>query len=370
MEEQLIVDGHLDIGMNALGKNRDQLKTVEEIRQRERELLITPGQTTEKGRGVNTVSLPAMQRGNVFIGFGTVAARIAHATNDHLGKDGQEICYASAQGELAYYELLESMGEIRLLRCWNDIEDHRSEWEEYLKEKQETTDAAVPPIGLVLAMEGADSIVTPLQVDEWWSHGLRMVGLSHYGQSSYANGTGCEGGLTDAGPDLLAAMDDAGLILDMTHLAQEAFWEAESLFDGPVLASHCNCRALVPGGRQLDDEQLAAIVDRDGVVGVAMDTWMLQEGWEKGVYNEVTATLETVVDHIDHICELAGDTEHVAIGSDLDGGYGLEQVPRDLDTIVDLQKLPDILRDRGYDQADIANITHENWLRLLERAWR
>jgi membrane dipeptidase len=218
-------------------------------------------------------------------------------------------------------------------------------------------------------MEGADPIVSPEQVDEWWSRGVRIVSLAHYGRSTYANGTGCEGGLTEAGPPMLEAMDEAGMILDLTHLTDEAFWQAVEVFSGPVLASHCTCRALVPGGRQLADGQLKAGVERGGVVGVAMDAWMLQPEWQKGVYNEVTATLEDVVDHVDHVCDIAGDTRHVAIGSDLDGGYGLEQSPRDLDTIADLQRVAEILESRGYGADDVDRIVRGNWLRLLEEAW-
>jgi membrane dipeptidase len=398
MARPLIADGHLDIAMNALELNRDQLKTVAEIREREKELLVSSQgahRVGEKGRGVNTVSLPEMRRGNVFLGFATLMARIAHPTNDHEGYDGQEICYAAAQGQLSYYELLESQGSLRMLRNWEDVEEHVAEWEAYAAavdgdggdggddadggdggddtDGGDGGDAATrndaPPVGTVLAMEGADPILEPEQVDEWWSRGLRMVSLAHYGRSSYADGTGCDGGLTGRGPAMLEALEEAGVILDLTHLTDQAFWEALEHFSGPVAASHANSRALVPGGRQLDDEQLQAIIDRDGVIGVAMDTWMLQEGWEKGIYNEVTATMETVVDHVEHVCDLAGDTRHVAIGSDLDGGFGLEQVPRDLDTIADLQRVPEILRERGYDETDVERIANGNWLRLLEEAW-
>jgi membrane dipeptidase len=385
MVEQLIVDGHLDIAMNAVEMDRDQLRTVEEIRTRERDLLIPsegPRRRTEKGRGVNTVSLAEMQRSNVFVGFATLMARTAHPTNDFEGHDGQDVCYAAARGQLAYYELLESRGDLRILRDWPAVQDHLDEWTAYAGADGGPPAATgdgdgdgpppgdAPPVGVVLAMEGADPIVSPGQVEEWWSRGLRIVGLAHYGRSTYASGTGCDGGLTDEGPALLEAMHEAGMILDLTHLTDDAFWEAIEAFPGPVLASHCNCRALVPGGRQLDDEQVEAVVERGGVVGVAMDTWMLQPDWEKGVYNEVTATLETVVDHVDHICRLAGDTRHVAIGSDLDGGFGLEQTPRDLDTIADLQRIAEILRSRGYDEEDVARITRGNWLRLLEEAWQ
>lgn len=386
MEQPLIADGHLDVAMNAVELNRDQLKTVEEIRALERGLTNPsdgPWATTAEGRGVNTVSLAEMQRGNVCLGFATTNARIAHPTNDFEGYDGREICHAAARGQLAYYELLESRGELRVLRDWPAVEAHLDDWEAWVEESatEATPDgdggsddadadaADAPPVGVVLAMEGADPIVSPDRVGEWWDRGARIVGLAHYGQSSYASGTGCEGGLTELGPPLLEAMEEAGMILDLTHLSDEAFEEAAEAFSGPVLASHCNCRALVPGDRQLTDDQIRAIVDRDGVVGVAMDTWMLQPGWEKGIYNEVTATLSTVVDHVDHVCEIAGDARHVAIGSDLDGGYGLEQSPRDLDTIADLQRLPELLRSRGYDDADVRHILRGNWLRLLESAW-
>jgi len=382
MVRPLIVDGHLDIAMNALEQNRDQLKTVEEIRGRERNTEISSGGPygpPRKGRGANTVSLAEMERGNVFLGFANVNARRADPANDYQGYDGQEICYAAARGQLAYYELLESRGDLRICRDWPDVRDHLEEWEASVDDGQpatERTDGSAaadatgdPPVGLVLAMEGADPIVSPEQVDEWWSRGVRIVSLAHYGRSTYANGTGCEGGLTEAGPPMLEAMDEAGMILDLTHLTDEAFWQAVEAFSGPVLASHCNCRALVPGGRQLDDGQLQAVVERGGVVGVAMDAWMLQPEWQKGVYNEVTATLEDVVDHVDHVCDIAGDTRHVAIGSDLDGGYGLEQSPRDLDTIADLQRVAEILESRGYGADDVDRIVRGNWLRLLEEAW-
>jgi len=380
MARPLIVDGHLDLAMNAVDWDRDQLKTVEEIRARERDLMVPsrgPRRAAEKGRGVNTVSLAEMRRGNVGLGFGTLNARTAHPTNDFQGYDGQEICYAAARGQLAYYELLESRGHLRVLRDWPDVRDHVDEWKASTGEDSAaaTSDASAgdrtsdPPVGLVIAMEGADPIVSPEQVEEWWERGVRIVSLAHYGRSTYAGGTGCDGGLTDAGPPLLEAMHDAGMILDLTHLTDRAFREAIETFPGPVLASHCNCRALVSGGRQLSDEQVRAIVDRGGVVGVAMDTWMLQERWEKGVYNEVTATLETVADHIDHVCEIAGDARHVAIGSDLDGGYGLEQTPRDLDTIADLGRIADVLASRGYDEEAVDAIVRDNWLRLLRESW-
>jgi membrane dipeptidase len=201
----------------------------------------------------------------------------------------------------------------------------------------------------------------------WWSDGLRMVGLAHYGPSPCAFGTGSAGPLTAQGRELLRIMDMVGMMLDVSHLTDQSFHEALDLFQGPVMASHSNCRALVPGDRQLDDTMIGRLIERDGVIGAVMDAWMLQPGWERGVTTNDLLTLEAVVDQIDHVCQLAGNSRHAAIGTDLDGGYGIEQVPKDLDTIADVQKIPDLLRRRGYGEGDIAAVMHGNWLRALER---
>jgi membrane dipeptidase len=164
-------------------------------------------------------------------------------------------------------------------------------------------------------------------------------------------------------------MEQLGMMLDLTHFSDQAFWQALDRYHGPLLASHNNCRVLVPHQRQFSDVQLKAIFERDGVIGVALDAWMLQPGWIVGKSTNEHVTLENVVDHVDHICQLAGNTRHVGIGSDLDGLFGREQSPRDLDTIADLQKLGDLLARRGYREADVAAILHGNWLRLLRQAW-
>jgi membrane dipeptidase len=218
-------------------------------------------------------------------------------------------------------------------------------------------------------MEGADPIVDPAQLEAWWDDGLRVVGLAHYGPSAYAHGTGVEGPLTSKGRDLLAEMARTGMILDTVHLAEESFWEALDRFPGPVFASHGNCRALVPGDRQLSDDMLRALIERGAAIGAALDAWMLHPGWVKGETDRKVVGLEAFVDHIDYVCQLAGNAHHAAIGTDLDGGYGIEQVPYDLDTIADLRRVPDLLRARGYDGQSIDAIMHGNWLRFLESAW-
>ena len=220
----------------------------------------------------------------------------------------------------------------------------------------------------MLGTEGADCIVSPSQLELWWEDGLRAISLVHYGVSQYAHGTGVDGPLTPDGRDLLCAMDELGAILDITHQSDTSFWESLELFKGPVFASHQNCRALVPGGRQFTDDQLKALIERDAVIGPALDNWMLYPSYVRGETSNTLIHLKDYVDHIDHICQLAGNARHAAIGSDLDGGYGYEQTPEDLNTIADLQKVPAMLRERGYSEADIAAIMAGNAVRFFERA--
>src|SRR6185437_12992709 len=225
------------------------------------------------------------------------------------------------------------------------------------------------PLGFVISMEGADPIVSPEQVPQWYDAGLRIVSLVHYGVSRYAHGTGAPGGLTPLGKPMLQALEATGMILDLTHLADDSFYQALDIFHGRVLASHNNCRALVPGDRQFTDDQIRLIVERDGVIGAAFDNWMLYPGYLKSETPSSLISIGTVIDHVDHVCQLAGNARHAAIGTDLDGGYGIEQSPGDLDTIADLQKIPDLLGKRGYTDEDIRGIMHGNWLRLLREVW-
>ncbi len=350
----LLIDGHLDLAMNALIWNRDLSQSVFEIRRREAGM-------TQKGRAMGTVAFPEMRKGEVGVCLATVIARIERRGNPRRGYNSPEIAYAMAQGQLAYYRILESQGKVRIIE---DLEALNAHVEEWLNEPRGDV-----PLGFILSMEGADPIIRPEQLKSWWEDGLRVVSLSHYGVSTYAHGTGTRGGLTPLGRELLEEMHSIGMILDVTHLSDESFWEALDIFSGPVIASHNNCRALVPGDRQFSDEQIKALIRRDAVIGVALDAWMLYPGWIKGKTPNTVVDLRSVADQIDHICQLAGNSRHVAIGSDLDGGFGKEQCPHDLDTIADLQKIPALLEKRRYSEEDIRLIMHGNWLRLFRTAW-
>lgn len=358
----LIIDAHLDLSMNALQLNRDLLLSAYSIRTQEQR---TPG----KGRAQGTVAFPDMRRGRLALSVATLIARSTGRPVPYIDFHSPAQAYGMAHGQLAYYRALEQQGHIRIITDIPTLDAHWTEWQAWdAAHPEETTQT--PPLGFVISMEGADPILAPEQLSAWWDAGLRLLGPTHYGPGRYAGGTGTELGLTEIGAPLLREMERLGIVLDLTHLSDEAFWEALEHYNGLVLASHNNCRALVPHQRQFSDAQLHAIFERDGVIGAAMDTWMLQPGWVVDQSSNAGVTLETVVDHIDHICQLAGNSRHAAIGTDLDGGYGREQSPCDLDTIADLQKLTGILTNRGYQPTDIDAILHGNWLRLLRQAWQ
>lgn len=348
----LIIDAHLDLSWNALQWNRDLLQSVYTIRTQEQAL---PG----KGRGLNTVALPEMKQGKVFLSFVTMLARSTGRPIEGIDYRSSAQAYAVAQGQLAYYRALEKQRYARIIENKEALESHFQDWQ-----KEDTHDL---PLGFILSMEGADPILDPEQLELWYRQGLRLLGPTHYGPGRYAGGTATETGLSDLGKPLLKEMERLGILLDMTHFSDQSFWAALEHYQGYVLASHNNARALVPHQRQFSDEQLKAIFARGGVVGVALDSWMLKFGWTVQTNQEVT--LEHVCDHIAYMCELAGDTNHVALGTDLDGGFGKEQSPSDLDTIVDLQKLVGMLQQRGFAHEDIAGVMHGNWLKLLRQAW-
>jgi membrane dipeptidase len=248
----------------------------------------------------------------------------------------------------------------------------RQSLEKHIKLWGDETPNLYKPVGYILSLEGADSIITINHLERAYNYGLRAVGPAHYGPGRYAQGTDATGFMGTKGHELLKEMEGLNIILDATHLCDDSFWEALDYFNGHVWASHNNCRALVNHNRQYSDEQIKELVNRGAVIGAALDAWMMVPGWIRGksTPKEMNCNLEVMIDHIDHICQLAGNTLHVGIGSDLDGAFGREQCPYDLETIAGLQKLPVLLKNRGYSGTDIENMMHKNWLRFLRKVWK
>jgi membrane dipeptidase len=352
MSDVQIFDAHLDLAMNAIEWNRDFSRPIDEIRSRER------GLTDKPDRGNGVVSFEEMRRGGITVCVATQIARYVAPGNPLPGWHSPEQAWAMTQAQLAWYRAMEDRGELTQIRDRELLDRHLA--------------GTGKRIGYVLSLEGADSLVTPGHLERAYAYGLRAVGPAHYGPGVYAQGTDASGGIGPRGRELLGEMERLGIILDVTHLCDESFRDALDAFRGAVWASHSNCRALVPHGRQFTDDQIRELVNRGAVIGVALDAWMLVPGWVRGRTKPAAAgvTLETVADHIDHICQIAGNAHHCGIGSDLDGAFGSEQCPADVSTIASLSRLPAILARRGYRADDVAQIAHGNFIRFLKDAWR
>jgi membrane dipeptidase len=353
------IDAHLDLSMNAMEWNRDLRQPVMDIRKRE------TGLTDKPDRAKGTVALPELRQGNIGLVVATQIARYITPDNPLPGWHSPQQAWAQTQAQLAWYKAMEAEGEMVMIRNKADLESHLALWQ-----NDEPNDNK--PIGYILSLEGADSLVTLKHLEIAYAYGLRAVGPAHYGPGRYANGTDATGGLQSAGSELLREMNRLNMILDATHLCDDAFWDALHIFNGPVWASHNNCRALVDHNRQFSDDMIKVLIERDAVIGGALDAWMMVPNWvrQRSTPEGMHCDLNKLIDHLDHICQLAGNTLHVGIGTDLDGAFGKEQCPYDLETIADLQKIPALLAKRGYTSADIANIMQGNWLRFLRKAWQ
>ncbi len=352
------IDAHLDLSMNAMEWNRDLTRPLAEINAREQ------GMRDKPDRGNGTVSLPELRKGNVGLVVATQIARFVAPENPLPGWHSPQQAWAHTQGQLGWYRAMEKQGELKQIRDWQALEAHLAYW-------NAGEDKSQKAIGYILSLEGADSIVSLDYLETAYDYGLRALGPAHYGPGRYAFGTDSSAPLAQQGKELLRKMDELGIILDATHLCDLAFWDALDHFQGAVWASHNNCRALVDHNRQLSDEMIKALIARGAVIGGVFDAWMLSPGWIRGTSTpkERNVTLATLLDHMDHICQLAGNADHIGIGSDLDGAFGKEQCPSDLESIADLQKIPDLLRARGYSDEDVQKVMHGNWLRFLKKAW-
>lgn len=349
----LIFDAHLDLSMNALEWNRDLRWPVSKIRESEK------GMNDKPDRAKGTVSFPAMRQGNVGICVATQIGRFVKPGGILPGWKSQEQAWAQTQGQLAWYNAMEEAGELAQIRTSSDLENHMILW---------NNKPTSLPIGYILSLEGADSLISIKHLEKAFSYGLRAIGPAHYGPGIYAQGTDSKGGLPQKGKELLKAMESLGIILDATHLCDESFREALDIFKGPVWASHNNCRVFVDHNRQFSDDQILELASRGSVIGVALDAWMMVPGWIRGKSTPQNSgvSLKHIIDNIEHICQLTGNSLHTGIGSDLDGAFGTEQCPKDLDTIADLQKIPELLNKKGYNEADIENIMSGNFIRFLK----
>ncbi len=394
----VLFDGHLDLAMNALLYERDVTLPVAALRKRER-------QPNPDDRGVATVSLPELRRCGVAVAAATLIARTKPWVDParrigrmDLDYPEASMAYAAAQGQLAYYRLLEARRELRIITDAAALNEHFEQATRIAPATPATPAAAgattvqagavdhpgqrslagpasatpdPPQPGIILLMEGADPIVEPAQIHQWHAQGLRALALAHYGHSRYAAGTPSpdpasheqDGPLTPLGHELLREARELPLAIDLSHLSDQSFYQVVDAWPGRLCASHTNCRALVPNQRQFTDEQIKLIIEREGVVGVVTYAGMIRPLARDGG-RAADVRLAQLVEHIDHVCQIAGSARHVGLGSDLDGGFGAEATPAELNDYADLLKLEPLLRERGFDDQDVAGFFHANWRRF------
>lgn len=359
----IIIDGHEDIAYNALEWGRDPRLSLFTIREQERQSSCCDSAGgTSMSRGIAMSSLAELRRGGIGIVFGVIFARPSGSDEKNyqsqLYRNAEE-AYRIGQGQLAYYKALAEETGIALVLNRSDLQDMLIAW----RSTKEGDDER--PLGIVPLMEGADPIRTPAEAAHWFANGLRIVGLAWRG-TRYSGGTHAPGPVTPAGRELLSEMERVGLILDMSHLAEESFWQALEYFHGHVIASHSNCRVFNPSDRHLSDGMIRALVERDGVIGILPGNAFLDGKW--GRPHRFEMSFHQVVRHIDHICQLTSNARHVGIGSDIDGGFGRDETPSEMETVADLATLADALRGAGYKEEDVVNIMGGNWRRFLEQA--
>jgi membrane dipeptidase len=343
----LIVDAHEDIAFNVLALGRDVRRSALETRR------LEVGTDVPERNGTCMVGLPEWIQGKVAVVFGTIyvsPARKGRMSGPQIYSNAAE-AHALGQQQLdTYRRLADEEDRVALVGGQGDLREVLESWQ---------TDS--PTVGIVPLMEGADPIRKPPEAEWWFEHGVRLVGLSWKKGTRYAEGDGAPGPLTDSGRELLEVMSELGMILDVSHLAEESFFEALDRFEGRVVATHANPRAFVPGSRQLSDDMIRRLAERDGVVGIVPVSYFLRRDWET-----TQVTLDDVAAVIDHVCQVVGDAAHVGLGSDFDGGFGAEHTPPGLDTVADLRRIGPALGDAGYDPEDIDAILGGNWLRVLK----
>ncbi|MFZ5820686.1 MAG: dipeptidase [Chloroflexota bacterium] len=357
----LIVDSHQDLAWNILSFGRDYTRSAYETRRLEQ------GSPAAMYNGDTLLGWPEYQQAQVAVIFSTLfstPARWSYEWETLVYHTPQE-AHAQYRRQLDAYQRLadDHPDKFRLLTSASTLD-------EMLARQQTALSAGQAyPVGLLPLMEGADGILAFDELEEWWQAGLRMIGPAWAG-TRFCGGTKEPGPLTRAGRDLLDAMAEPGFMLDLSHMDEAAALEALDRYPGSIAVTHGNCLALLPGhehNRHLSDRLIHGLLERDGLIGVVPFNTFLKDNWLIGKSDRQEVGLEHLVDHVDHICQLAGDARHVGIGSDFDGGFGVQSTPRQVDTIADLQKLVPLLLSRGYSEEDAAAVLGGNWVRHLRR---
>lgn len=377
----LIIDAHQDLAYNMLTFGRDYTRSAAETRRLEQ------GTDIPLYTGDTLLGWPEYQRGQVALVFATLFA----APLRLKAGDWDTQCYATfdqahalyiAQID-AYQRLVDDHpAKFRLVHTLADLQSVLAAWEpggagndlqpdpqaEAPQQSQAQAEAEGCPVGLVILMEGAEGVRSPGELEQWWARGVRLIGPAWAG-TRFCGGTREPGPLTPDGYALLAGMASFGFTLDISHMDEQAVFQALDEYPGQIIASHSNAAALLKGlesNRFLSDRQIRGLIERDGLIGVVPCNSFLKAGWT-AADGRHAVSLHHLVAQIDHICQIAGDARHVGLGTDFDGGFGWQSAPAEVDTIADLQKLVPILAEKGYTQTDIAAVLSGNWSSMLQR---
>jgi membrane dipeptidase len=358
--KMIVVDAHEDIAWNALTFGRDYTLSVADNRVRE------AGTETPLRNGHTMLGWPEWVNGRVAVIFATL---FASPVRKKYGP-WDTLCYADAnEAHQLYHASLEfylrlvedNPDKFYLIQTQADLDEVLESWD-----REESTAAR---IGLVILMEGADCVREPGELPDWYQVGVRILGPAWSG-TRYAGGTGEPGPLTNDGRVLLQNMSDLGMILDLSHMTEEGAMEAIDQYGGPIIASHSNPLALLPHSarpeRHLNDIVISRIAERGGVIGLVLGNEFIKSDWRPSDGREVV-TLYDVIAHVDHVCQVIGSAANVGLGTDFDGGFGLDRVPIDLDSVADLRLIGDALITWGYGLDDVEAILGGNWLRILRQ---
>ena len=317
----MIVDAHLDIGWNALAHGRGFLEPP------------------AAGYLVSRSSLVGSGVGLVFATLYTAPARAGRAMRTRFVYENAHESHIMATAQVNYYK---SCG-LQLIGDKADLKSYVSGWRK-------------GRLAAVLLMEGADPVEDPSQLGAWTDRGVRIIGPA-WGATRYSGGTGAPGGLTELGVQLLKAMRRKRVILDLSHMADQAVADAFAMWRGPIMASHSNARALVPGDRQITDATAKEVASRAGILGVSF--------YAKHLRTSGRATLDDVVRHVVHLAQAAGGPERVGLGTDLDGGFDARQAP--MNDLAELQELRERLKIH-FDKTQVDGLMGGNWIEFLGRS--
>jgi len=355
---RLIVDAHEDLAWNNLAFERDYTRSVAETRKSEENSDIPFNNDN------TMIGWPEYQQARVAVVFSTlfvapIRRKLGDWDNQTYG-DIKEAHQRYRQQLDVYHRLVDNHpARFRLIQDGASLKNHLDDWKE---------DGETHPVGLVILMEGAEGVQNPAELEFWWEKGVRIIGPAWAG-TRFCGGTQEPGPLTDEGRALLNGMAELGFTLDLSHMDELAARQALDEYPGPIIASHATCAALLPefpGNRLLKDDIIRGIMERNGTIGLVPMLPFLKHDWKKTDGRQGLNMDPLLTNHIDHICQMAGDSNHVGLGTDFDGGFGLESAPADLDSIADLANLAGILESQGYSNRDVDAILGGNWLHHLQ----